>query len=538
MYFTGTILTCLRALRVSASHRDVVAEADFSTSVPKCRGPPARPDVPGEKHPTGVPDRRKAFLMTNAPPDPRRWAALVLLCSASFMVILDASIVLVAIPSIKRELDFSAGGVQWVPSAYALTFGGLLLLGGRTADLLGRRRVFMAGTGLFALASLLCGLAWTGDILVLARALQGVAAAVMAPTALSIVMTTFQEGAERNKALGVWGATGGLGGAAGALIGGPVTDGLGWQWIFFINVPVSLLLVALSPVLLRESRGHGRRAFDLTGALTVTAALALLVYAVIQAPASSGGSTLGLIAGSIALIGLFVLVERRSAAPLVPLRIFRSPALVAGNLVTLAFGMSAYGLNFVLTQYAQLVLGYSAVQFGVACSVLAASAIGGSFAGQSLVTRIGLRPVAAGALVLAGIGCTLLSRVTADSGYFEVVFWALVIFGPGLGAGTVAGSIAALSGVAEYDAGVASGVQTASFQVGGALGIAILSGVAAAHSAGVATAHSAGIATAEALTSGYRLAFGAGWVFVAVGLLATGLLLRSRRVAQIPEPVA
>ena len=469
-----------------------------------------------------------AFSPTAAPPDPRRWLALALLCVASFMVILDASIVLVAVPSIERDLDFSAGGVQWVPSAYALTFGGLLLLGGRTADLLGRRRVFMAGVGLFALASLLCGLAWSGDVLVLARALQGLAAAVMAPTALSIVMTTFEEGAERNKALGIWGANGGLGGTAGALIGGPVTDGLGWQWIFFINVPVSLLLVALSPFLLHESQlNKARRTFDLAGALTVTAALALLVYAVIQAPGSSGGRTAGLVAGAAALFGLFVLIERRSVAPLVPLRIFRSPALVGGNLVTLAFGMGAFGLNFVLTQYAQQVLGYSAVQFGLASSVLAASAIGGSFAGQTLVTRIGLRPVAIAALLLAGLGCTLLSLVSVDSGYFGVIFWGLLVFGPGLGAGTVAGSIAALAGVAEHDAGVASGVQTASFQIGGALGIAILSGVAAAHSAGT---------TPEALTAGYRLAFGVCWAFVAVGLLAAVCLLGSRRVAR-PVPV-
>jgi EmrB/QacA subfamily drug resistance transporter len=462
-------------------------------------------------------------------PDPKRWLALALLCVTGFMIILDASIVLVAVPSIEVDLNFSADGVQWVLSGYALVFGGLLLLGGRIADLLGRRRVFIAGLVLFAASSLLCGLAWTGEALVLARGLQGMAAAVMAPTALSIVMTTFPEGGERNKALAIWGATSGVGGTAGALIGGPVTDGLGWQWIFFINVPVSLLAAALSPTLLRDSRGPGRRGFDLAGALTVTAALIVLVYAVIQAPGSSAERTTLLAMLSAALFGLFVLVEKRSAAPLVPLRIFRSRALIGGNLITLAFGMGAFGLNFLFTQYAQLALGYSAMRYGLMSSVLAAAAVVGSFIGQAMVTRVGVRPVAAASLVLAGIGATVLSRLMVDSGYFALAFWGLLVFGAGLGAGTVAGSITALSGVAEHDSGVASGVQNASFQIGGALGIAVLSAVSVAHSTGT---------SAVGLTAGYRVAFAACWAFIAVGLAGTGLLINEKRVAAQPVEAA
>lgn len=459
--------------------------------------------------------------MENAP-DPKRWFALALLCLAGFMIILDASIVLVAVPSIERELTFSSGGVQWVPSGYALMFGGLLLLGGRVSDLLGRRRVLIAGLLLFAASSLLCGFAWTGDTLVFARGLQGIAAAVLAPSALSIVMTTFPDGAERNKALGVWGATSGVGGTAGSLIGGPVTDGLGWQWIFFINVPVCLLVVALAPVLLKDSRGPGRRGFDLAGAVAVTAALIVLVYAVIESPTSSAGRTTLLVLASVGLFALFVQVEKRSSAPLVPLRIFRSRAVVGGNLIGMTWGLTAFGMNFVYTQYAQHAVGASAVRYGLMSSVLAATAVGGSIIGQNLVTRIGPRPVAAVSLVLAGLGCTVMCLLTASSGYFEVAFWGLIIFGTGLGAGSVAGSIAALSEVAAKDSGVASGLQNASFQIGGAVGIAVLSAVAIGNTSGT---------TPVELVSGYRVAFAACWAFIALGLVGTSLLISKKRAA-------
>src|SRR5262245_35328527 len=276
--------------------------------------------------------------MSTVAPDPRRWWALALLCGAFFMVILDASIVIVALPSIEADLGFSAAGLQWVISAYALTFGGLLLLGGRSADLLGRRRVFMVGILFFTLASLLCGLAWSPSALIAARAIQGVGAAVMTPTALSILVTIFEEGPDRNKALGIWGALGGIGATAGWLIGGPLTDGPGWQWVFFINIPIGLLALALCPVLLPESRGVGiRRSYDPLGALSVASALVLLVYALVEAPNAgwSSAQTIGLFLASAALFAVFAAVEPRAKAPLVPMRICRSRALVGANTGTL-----------------------------------------------------------------------------------------------------------------------------------------------------------------------------------------------------------
>ena len=456
--------------------------------------------------------------------DPRRWKALALLCTAFFMVILDSAIVVVALPSIDADLGFSGGDLQWVLSAYLLSFGGLLLLGGRAADLLGRRRLFMAGTALFALASLACGLAGSVALLIAARVIQGVAAAIMTPTALSIVMTTFEEGAERNKALGIWAAIGGIGATAAWLVGGPITDGLGWEWIFFLNIPVALAVVALSPALLRESRdlGHGRR-FDLAGALTITAALVALVYAVVEAPTTGWGDgrTLGLLGISAALLALFAWIESRSRAPLAPLRVFRSRALVGGNLVLFALGMLAFGMPFTLTQYAQGVLDYSPLQFGIASVVMPVTAAVGSIAGQALATRGDLRPIAAGGMVLTALGCLSLSQVRVDGSYLGDIFFGLLLFGPGLGAAYVAASIASLAGVGESDAGLASGLNNSSFQIGGAVGVAILSTVT------VSQAH--GPDPLSALTNGFQAAFATAIVFAAAGLVAAWALLGRRR---------
>jgi EmrB/QacA subfamily drug resistance transporter len=467
-------------------------------------------------------------------PDPRRWRALALLCTAFFMVILDSSIVVVALPSIDADLGFSAGDLQWVLSAYLLSFGGLLLLGGRAADLLGRRRLFMAGTALFALASLACGLAGSAALLIAARVVQGVAAAIMTPTALSIVTTTFAEGAERNKALGIWAAIGGVGATAAWLVGGPITEGLGWEWIFFINIPVALAVVALSPVLLSESRDLGRgRRFDLAGALTITAALVALVYAVVEAPTTGWGDsrTLGLLGISGALIALFAWIESRSPAPLAPLRVFRSRALVGGNLVLFALGMLAFGMPFTLTQYAQGVLDYSPLQFGVASVVMPVTAALGSIAGQALATKGDLRPIAAAGMVLTALGCLSLSQVRVDGSYLGDIFFGLLLFGPGLGAAYVAASIASLAGVPESDAGLASGLNNSSFQIGGAVGVAILSTVA------VSQAH--GADPLSAMTNGFQSAFATAIVFAAAGVLAAGVLLGRRRVpvrARAAEP--
>jgi EmrB/QacA subfamily drug resistance transporter len=453
-------------------------------------------------------------------PDPRRWKALALLCTAFFMVILDSAIVVVALPSIDADLGFSTGNLQWVLSAYLLSFGGLLLLGGRAADLLGRRRVFMVGTGLFALSSLACGLAGSDAALIAARVVQGVAAAVMTPTALSILTTTFDEGPERNKALGVWAAIGGVGATAAWLVGGPVTDGLGWEWIFFINVPVALAVMALSPVLLRESRDLGRRRrFDVAGGLTITAALVALVYAVVEAPEAgwADGQTLGLLALSAVLLGLFAGIEARSAAPLAPLRMFRSRALVGGNLVLFSLGMLAFGMPFILTQYAQQVLDWSPVEFGLGSVVMPVMAAIGSATGQAIATRGGIRWIVTVSMLLTATGCLLLTQVSVGGSYLGDVFFGLLIFGPGLGAGYVAGSIASLAGVAETEAGLASGLNNTSFQIGGAVGVAILSTVAVSEAEGTGPL--------AALTNGYQAAFTTAIAFAGVGLLTALLLL-------------
>jgi EmrB/QacA subfamily drug resistance transporter len=467
---------------------------------------------------------------TTADLDPRRWKALALLCTAFFMVILDSAIVVVALPSIDADLGFSAGDLQWVLSAYLLSFGGLLLLGGRAADLLGRRRLFMAGTGLFALASLACGLSGSADVLIAARVVQGMAAAIMTPTALSIVTTTFPEGAERNKALGIWAAIGGVGATAAWLVGGPITDGLGWEWIFFINVPVALAVVGLSPALLSESRDARRGLrFDVAGAVTITAALVALVYAVVEAPDTgwTDAQTLGLLAVSAMLIALFAAIEARSASPLAPPRVLRSRALVGGNLVLFALGMLAFGMPFILTQYAQQILHWSPVHFGLASVVMPITAAIGSVTGQALATKGHLRAIAAGGLALTGLGCLLLSKVSVDGTYLGDIFFGLLLFGPGLGATYVAGSIASLAGVAEADAGLASGLNNSSFQIGGAVGVAILSTVV------VSEAH--GADPLAALTNGFQAAFATAIVFAVLGLLAAIALLGKLRA---PAPAA
>jgi EmrB/QacA subfamily drug resistance transporter len=457
--------------------------------------------------------------------DPRRWKALGLLCLAFFMVILDAQIVILGLPSIETDLGLSAAGTQWVLSAYLLCFGGLLLLGGRSADLLGRRRMFMVGTGLFLAASLACGLAWSGGILIGARVVQGVSAAIMAPTALSILMTTFEEGSERNKALGIWSAVGGVGATSALLIGGPITDGLGWEWIFFINIPVAAALLALSPKLLRESRDTNCiRCFDLTGAVTITAALVALVYAVVEAPDAGWGSvqTLGLLVASAALVAVFAMAENRSPYPLLPLRMLRSRTLVGGNLVLGALGMVAFAMSLIVSLYAQQVLGFSAIEFGLGTAVMTVGAVIGSTLGQAIVTRVGARSVAAAGFVLVGAGCLLLTGVSADGSYFGDIFFGLLLFGPGLGATYVAASVATLSGVAASESGLASGLNNAAFQIGGALGTAVATTVAVAGADGPDRL--------AALTEGFQSAFGAAAVFPALGLICAILLLK------IPRP--
>jgi EmrB/QacA subfamily drug resistance transporter len=480
-------------------------------------------------------------LTPAAAPDPRRWWALALLCGAFFMVILDAAIVNVALPSIQEDLSFSAQGLQWVVSAYALTFAGLLLLGGRAADLLGRRRVFMVGLALFTLASLLCGLAWSDDALIAARALQGVGAAVMTPTALSIITTLFEEGPERNKALGIWGALGGFGATTAWLIGGPLVDGLGWEWIFFINIPVGLGALAVTPFLLHESRGTmRRRSYDPAGALTITGALVLLVYAVVEAPEAGWTSarTLLLFAGSAALLAAFAAIESRHPAPLVPLRIFRSRTIVGANAVMLAFGTVAFGMPFILTLYAQQVLGYSAIKFGLTSVIFPAMAAVGSIVGQSIVLRVGFRPVAAVGMALMGAGALVLTQASVGGSYFGDIFFGLLLFGPGIGLAFVTATVAALDGVAEHESGLASGLSNTAFQMGAAIGTAIVATVAVSRTEDYLEANG-DARPLVALTEGFQSGFLAAAVLAAIGVaLALLLLGRPRGAAEEQlEPV-
>ena len=456
------------------------------------------------------------------------WKALAVLCTGFFMLMLDSSIVLIALPSISADLGQSVADLQWVMSAYMLSFGGLLLLGGRAADLLGRRRAFIAGLGLFALASLAAGMAGSAATLIAARAAQGTAAAIMAPAALSILTTMFAEGPERNKALGIWTSTGAIGGTAGWLIGGPITDGLGWEWIFLINIPVAACVAVLAPMVLRESRVEAtRRRFDVAGAATITAALLAIVYAAVEAPKVGwlDGRTLVMAAIAAMLVAAFVRIESRSAAPLAPLRVFRSRALVGGNLLLLMLGMMAFGMPFVLTEYAQEVLHWSPVHFGLAFVVMPILVAVGSTIGQTIATNGGLRTVALLGMAFSGLGALLLTQVSVGGTYLGDLFFGIVVFGLGVGGVYVAGSIASLTGVAERDAGLASGLNNASFQIGGAVGVAILSSVA------VSSAH--GSNQLAALTAGCQTAFAVAVAFAAVGIAVAVLLLRRPSAARL-----
>ena len=460
-----------------------------------------------------------------------RWKLLAVLCLVYFMVILDAAIVRVAVPSIDRDLHMSPEGLQWVANAYMLTFGALLLLGGRMGDLLGRRRLFLGGLVIFTVASLLCGLAWSGGALIAFRAVQGLGAAAMTPAALSTLMTTFPEGAERNKAIGAWGAVGGLGATAGWVIGGPLVDGPGWAWVFYLNVPIGLALLAFAARMLPESRDvRVGRSFDVAGAVTITSALALLMYTLVEAPRVGWGSarTVALFTVAIGLLAAFVAIEVRSKAPLVPLRIFRSRTLVAAN-VGLGFAAaSIYSMSFVLALYGQEVLGFSALEFGFAGLVLPLTAAIGAAVGQALVTRVGSARVSSVAMVFLAVGFVLLAGVSVNGSYRADMLPALLVFGPPLGAAFTSYSIATLQRVRERDAGLASGLNNTFEQVGGAFGTAVLATVASAHTSDLLQSN---VPLRPALNEGFQVAFTAGIVFPLLGLVASAFLFERRRRA-------
>ncbi len=453
-----------------------------------------------------------------------RWSALALIVTAQFMVILDIAIVNVALPSIKSDLHFSTTSLQWVISAYAIFFGGVLLLGGRLADLLGRRRLFIVGVLLFAASSLLCGLAWSAPSLIAFRALQGLGGALMAPAALSLLVTTFAEGRERNLALGIYGAASGSGAAAGVLLGGLITSYAGWSWIFFINVPVGIAAALLAPVLLRESRANlGHRHFDVAGAVTITSGLMLLVYALTQATTDGWGSpsTLGLIAGSVALVGAFILIELRAASPLLPLRIFRSSTIAGANATMAIVGAVAFSEFFLLTLYLQDVLHYSAVQSGVAFVAFAGTVVVTSNIAQFVVGRAGIRATLAGGLFLFAVSAALLTRLPVHGHYFWNIFPAFVLGGAGMGFSFVPITIASLTGVERADAGVASGLINTSRQIGGAIGLAAISAIAATQTTDFVHTHS-GVTTTSgvALDHGFQIAY-----YTMLGLLVLGIVV-------------
>jgi EmrB/QacA subfamily drug resistance transporter len=460
----------------------------------------------------------------------RKWLALALLATTQFVIVLDAAIVNVAIPSIGRDLHFSEENLTWIPNAYALTFGGFLLLGGRMADLLGRRRLFMGGLVLFSVASLLGGLSTTDTQLIAARALQGLGAALLAPSALSMVTTTFAEGAERNKALGVWGAVSGSGGAAGVLLGGVLTEYLGWEWVLWVNVPIGIVAAIVAPRLLVESRKEAEtRTFDALGAITVTAGLSLLVYALVDTINAGWGSsqTIGLLALSAALIGVFVVTELRSRAPLMPFRIFRLRTLTGANVLGLLTGASIFAMFFFLSRYMQQVLGYDALKAGLSYLPLALAIIVSAGVASVLVTKLGFKPVLIAGMALVAIALLWFAQVPVDGSYVTNLLAPMVIAAVGLGFAFVPVTIAAVSNISADDSGLASGLINTSQQVGGALGLAILGTIASSRTTDLmATAHGAPSAVPGALTEGFQLAFLAGAGFAILGIIATFVLIR------------
>jgi EmrB/QacA subfamily drug resistance transporter len=461
----------------------------------------------------------------------RRWLALGLLCVAQFVVVLDAAIVNVALPSIGKALDFSQENLSWVVNAYVLTFGGFLLLGGRMADLLGRRRVFIGGLVLFALASLAGGFSQSEGMLIAARAVQGLGAAIVSPAALSIVTTTFRDGAERNRALGVWGAVAGSGGAAGVLLGGVLTDGLGWEWVLWVNVPIGLIAAAIAPSLVAESRSHSeRRSFDVAGAVTVTAALSILVYALVDATDAGWGSgqTIGLLAVAAVLLAAFVAIELRSDAPVVPFRIFRLRTLTGANVVGLLIGASLFSMFFFISLYMQQVLGYSAIKAGLSYLPLALVIILTAGIASQLVTKIGFKPVMAAGMAFIAAGLIWFGQVSVGGGFTSDILGPSLLAAIGLGLAFVTSTIAAVSGVEPQEAGLASGLINTSQQVGGALGLAVLATVANSRTDDLmADAHGARSALPNALTEGFQSAFLAGAGIALLGLIATLVLIRS-----------
>jgi EmrB/QacA subfamily drug resistance transporter len=469
--------------------------------------------------------------------NPHRWRILAVVATAFFMTILDVSIVNVALPSISRALHFSRENLQWVISAYSIAFGGFLLLAGRAADLLGRRRVFMVGVALFTIASLVCGLAQSEGMLIAARAVQGLGGAIITPAALSIVMTSFEEGAERNKALGIWGALGGSGAAVGVLAGGVLTKYLGWEWIFFVNVPVGALVLVLTPRIVPESRREGaERRYDALGAVLVSGGLALLVYTISRAPDVGWATarTILLLVASVALLVAFLVNERRVDDPLMPFHIFRVRTVAGANVVGVFLGAVIFANFFLLTLYVQNVLHYSALKAGVTFVATAGTAVISAGVAQALTTKVGPKPVIAVGLALLTGGMIWYSQIPVHGSYVSDLLPGYLMVGVGIAFSFVPVSIAALAGVVEREAGLASGLINTSQQIGGAVGVAVASTVFTTHFKSITKD---GSPLPDALTGGYQWAFWALAVFAVLAFIAALTLIKPAEMAA-EAPVA
>jgi EmrB/QacA subfamily drug resistance transporter len=467
-----------------------------------------------------------------------RWLVLVIVCLAQFMVVLDATVVNIALPSIQHGLDFSDADLQWVVNAYTLVFGGFLLLGGRAADLLGRKRLFLAGVVLFTAASLLNGLAQSSSMLIAGRALQGLGGALVSPAALSILMTSFPGTQERTKALGVWSAIVAGGAAAGLLLGGVLTDLLSWEWVFFVNVPVGILAVVAALRFVPESRDEKtHRGFDLAGAVTVTGGLIVLVYAIVKAQSFGWGSTrtVAMLAAAAVLLVAFVAIERRSAAPLIRLNIFRTRTLTAANLAMMLVASGMFSMFFFASLYVQELMGYSPLKAGLAFLPVTSGIMIGAGIAQVAIRRFGPRPVPVVGLLLATFGMVWLTALPVDGSYVSDLLAGLFPMSLGMGLTFVPVTLLATAGVPAEDSGLASGLLNTSQQVGGALGLAILSTLAANHTTSLLAS---GTARPLALLNGWHVAFTGGAVVLALAALTLVVLLRRRHLAQVDVDAA
>jgi len=457
----------------------------------------------------------------------RKWLALIFLCVAQFMVVLDVSIVNVALPSIQRGLHFSEQNLLWVLNSYTLFFGGFLMLGGRVADKLGRRRVFVFGVALFSVASLMCGLATSSGWIVITRAVQGLGAAIASPAALSILMVTFREGRDRNTALSVWGAIAGAGGAFGVLLGGILTQEVGWSWIFYVNVPIGASVILAAPFVLAPSRPEtDESGFDIPGAVAVTASLVLLVFGLVKSNSWGWASsrTIGVLVGSAVLMALFVFLETRVRTPLVPLSIFHNRSLSVSNVVALILGASIFSMFYFLSLYMQQVLGYSALRTGIGYLSIAAAIIVAAGVAQNLVAKFGVRVVLGAGIVLAGGGLVYFSQISVHGTYAGTLLPGFLLAGIGLGLSFVPVTIGAVSGVLPRESGIASGLINTTQQIGGALGVAVLSTIAVSVTTGYVFSHghAPGVAL-TALTHGFSVAFWYGGLMAGVGAVVAFL---------------